>query len=76
MKKALHVAVCRSYFWNFSVHDLALGFSHFYGVKVTVPEIEEVWAIEAQTNPFFCQARPATGFPSSDKIKLAERLAA
>lgn len=68
--------ILKSYFWNFSVYELAQGFRMLCGSKITADDIEAAWQEAAQSNALFNQARPKNGFPASDATSLAQRLVA
>lgn len=66
----------RSYFMRGTPAQIAQAMKAEFGWSFTVADIIRVWQDEGMTDPLFCQARPAAGFPTSDKTTLCERMVA
>lgn len=71
-------AIIKSYFWPHSAEEIVLYFKSCGYRQMTPTELRERWDEELAWNPVMqgVGERPVGGFEQTDKIKLAEQVAA
>lgn len=71
-------AIAKSYFWPFSAEEIVLYWRSCGYRLMSATELRDRWAEEFLLNPMMQEVgeRPTQGFKQTDKVKLAEKMAA